>query len=242
MFTVIAGPCSVESYEQTLEVAKAVKEAGAHMLRGGAFKPRTNPRSFQGLGKKGLEILAEVGKEVGLPVVTEVMDPRDVELVSQYADVLQIGTRNMQNFPLLKEVGRQEKPVILKRGMCATIEEWLYAAEYIRLEGNENIILMERGIRTFEKYTRNTLDLSAVLAAKELSSYPVYVDPSHGTGKRSMIEPMAIAAKALGADGLMVEVHPNPEKALSDQKQQITPDEFKRLMEKLKKVPHYSEL
>ena len=241
-FKIIAGPCSVESYEQTLEVAKAVKQYGGHILRGGAFKPRTNPRSFQGLGKEGLKILREVADEVGLPVVTEVMDPRDVKLVSQYADILQIGARNMQNFPLLKEVGRQDKPVLLKRGMCATYEEWLYAAEYIKLEGNDKIWLMERGIRTFEKYTRNTLDLAAVPSIKELSNYPIFVDPSHAAGKRSLILPLALAAKVAGADGIMVEVHPNPEKALSDQKQQLTIPEFKELMEKIKKVPWLPEI
>jgi len=213
--TVIAGPCAVESEEQILTVAEAVKEAGATMLRGGAFKPRTSPYSFQGLAEEGLKLLAMARERTGLPVVTEVMNPQDVELVASYADVLQIGARNMQNFPLLREVGRTNKPVLLKRGLAATIEEWLMAAEYIMSAGNHNVILCERGIRTFETATRNTLDLNAVPVVKHLSHLPIIVDPSHGTGKWPYVIPMARAAVAAGADGLIVEVHPRPEEAVS---------------------------
>ncbi len=227
---VIAGPCSVESREQVTEIAKAVKVAGANMLRGGAYKPRTSPYSFQGLGRVGLEYLREAGDLVGLPIITEVIDTRDVYLVSEYADVLQIGARNMQNFSLLQEVGKIDKPVLLKRGMNATIEEWLNCAEYIMAGGNRKVILCERGIRTHETYTRNTLDLSAVVALKELTHLPVVVDPSHATGRREMIKPMSLAAIVVGADGLEIEVHNNPKEALSDASQQITPDEFLRLM------------
>ncbi len=227
---VIAGPCSVESREQVTEIAKAVKAAGANMLRGGAYKPRTSPYSFQGLGRVGLEYLREAGDLVGLPIITEVIDTRDVYLVSEYADVLQIGARNMQNFSLLQEVGKIDKPVLLKRGMNATIEEWLNCAEYIMAGGNRKVILCERGIRTHETFTRNTLDLSAVVALKELTHLPVVVDPSHATGRREMIEPMSLAAIVVGADGLEIEVHNNPKEALSDASQQITPDEFLRLM------------
>ena len=209
-FTVIAGPCSVESEEQTLTIARAVKAAGAQMLRGGVFKPRTSPYAYQGLGLRGLKILEKAREETGLPIVTEVLDTRDVSWVCEYADVLQVGARNMQNFSLLKEVGKAAKPVLLKRGMNSTLEEWLSCAEYILKEGNPHVILCERGIRTFETYTRNTLDLSAVPAAKELTHLPVIVDPSHGTGKLSLIPPMALAAVACGADGLIVEVHSNP--------------------------------
>ena len=209
-FVVIAGPCSVESEEQALQTARAVKKAGANMLRGGAFKPRTSPYDFQGLGLKGLKILEKARQETGLPVVTEVTDPRDVSWVSEYADVLQIGTRNMQNFSLLKEVGKMNKPVLLKRGMYSTLKEWLSCAEYILAGGNPQVILCERGIRTFETYTRNTLDLSIVPAVKEISHLPIIVDPSHGTGRLSLIEPMSLAALAAGADGIIVEVHYNP--------------------------------
>lgn len=232
----IAGPCSVESREQLLETAWAVKEAGATFLRGGAFKPRTSPYSFQGLEEAGLEILAEAREETGLPVVTEVVDPRLVGLVGSYADVLQIGARNMQNFFLLKEVAKVKKPVLLKRGPSATIEEWLMAAEYIMLGGNDQIILCERGIRTFETFTRNTLDLNAVPVVKRLSHLPVIVDPSHGTGKWWLVQPMAQAAIAAGADGLIVEVHPAPGEALSDGKQSLTPENFQNLVASVKEI------
>lgn len=230
---VIAGPCSVESKEQIYETARAVKAAGANVLRGGTFKPRTSPYSFQGLGKQGLEYLKSAGEKVGIPVITEVMDTKDVELVSEYADIIQIGTRNMQNYSLLVAVGRIQKPVLLKRGMCATIEEWLNSAEYIMNAGNSNVILCERGIRTFEPYTRNTLDLSAVAAAKELSHLPVIVDPSHATGIRDLVEPMALSAIMAGCDGLEIEVHIEPDKALSDKSQQLYPEQFEELMRKL---------
>jgi 3-deoxy-7-phosphoheptulonate synthase len=231
--TVMAGPCSVESREQILETAHAVKEAGANVLRGGAFKPRTLPYSFQGLGEEGLKDLAEARAETGLPIVTEVMAPEDVELVESYADILQIGARNMQNFTLLRRVGQAEKPVMLKRGMSATVEEWLGCAEYILNEGNPNVILCERGIRTYETITRNTLDVSAVPIIKQLSDLPVVIDPSHGTGIRSLVAPMAKAGVAAGADGLIIEVHPHPEKALSDGDQSLHPPEFAALMKEL---------
>lgn len=233
---IIAGPCAVESREQLLETAMAVREAGATMLRGGAYKPRSSPYSFQGLAAKGLEFLAEARKVTGLPVVTEIMDPALVTEVAQVADVLQIGSRNMQNFALLQAVGRTQKPVLLKRGLSATIEEWLLAAEYILAEGNSHVILCERGIRTFETYTRNTLDLSAVPAVKHLSHLPVIVDPSHGTGRKFMVAPMARAALAAGADGLMIEVHPNPQEALSDGPQSLTPEQFARLVQEIRPI------
>ena len=233
---VMAGPCSVESREQVLETARVVKAAGGHILRGGAFKPRTLPYSFQGLGEEGLKILAEARGETGLPIITEVMAPEDVELVESYADILQIGARNMQNFTLLKRVGRAAKPVMLKRGMSATIEEWLGCAEYILNEGNPNVILCERGIRTYETITRNTLDVSAVPVIKQLSDLPVVVDPSHGTGIRSLVAPMAKAGVAAGADGLIIEVHPHPEKALSDGDQSLHPPEFADLMRELAQI------
>ena len=232
-FVVIAGPCSVESEEQTIETAKIVKGAGATMLRGGAFKPRTSPYSFQGLGLKGLKILEKARMETGLPVVTEVTDPRDVSWVCEYADVLQIGTRNMQNFSLLQEVGKVDKPVLLKRGMYSTLEEWLNCAEYILAGGNPNVILCERGIRTFETYTRNTLDLSIVPSVKEVSHLPIIVDPSHGTGRLSIIEPMSLAAMAAGADGIIIEVHYNPDEAVCDKDQAMSPEMFTGLMGKL---------
>ena len=232
-FVVIAGPCSVESEEQTLKTARKVKEAGANMLRGGAFKPRTSPYDFQGLGLKGLKILEKAKRETGLPVVTEVTDPRDVSWVCEYADVLQIGTRNMQNFSLLKEVGKIDKPVLLKRGIYSTLKEWLNCAEYILAGGNPKVILCERGIRTFETYTRNTLDLSIVPSVKEVSHLPIIVDPSHGTGRLSVIEPMSLAAMAAGADGIIIEVHCNPCEALSDKDQAMPPDMFAGLMKKL---------
>ena len=227
---VIAGPCSVEGREMVLEMARAVKAAGARLLRGGAFKPRTSPYTFQGLGEEALRYLAEAREATGLPIVTELMDPRDAPLVLKYADLIQIGARNMQNFRLLKEVGSHRKPVLLKRGMSSSIKELLMSAEYILSEGNYNVILCERGIRTFEDFTRNTLDLSAVPALKSLTHLPVIVDPSHGTGKWDLVPPMALAAVAAGADGLMVEVHPKPEDALSDGPQALVPKRFELLM------------
>ena len=238
-FTVIAGPCSVESTQQTLETARAVKDAGADLLRGGAFKPRTSPYSFQGLGLEGLKILATAREETGLPVVTEVIDPRDVCWVAEYADVLQIGARNMQNFSLLNEVGQARRPVLLKRGMHSTIEEFLNCAEYILAAGNPDVILCERGIRTFERYTRNTLDLSAVPAIKELTHLPVIVDPTHATGRVSLIGPMALAAVAAGADGLMIEVHHDPEAALCDADQALTPEAFASLMTRVRPLEEF---
>jgi len=233
---VMAGPCAVESRDQLLETARAVKEAGAHVLRGGVFKPRTSPYSFQGLGEEGLRLLAKARDEIGLPVITEVMDPQQVPLVTTYADILQIGARNMQNYALLHAVGQAQRPVLLKRGMMSTIEELLMAAEYILSYGNNRIILCERGIRTFEKYTRNTLDISAVPLLKQLSHLPVVVDPSHATGKRELVEPVSQAAVAAGADGLLIEVHPHPEEALSDGAQSLEPDRFVRLMQRLQPV------
>lgn len=232
-FVVIAGPCAVESEEQIINIAHAVKKAGAKLLRGGAFKPRTSPYAFQGLGLYGLKLLAKAREESGLAVVTEVLDTRDVSWVAEYADVLQIGARNMQNFSLLKEVGQCSKPVLLKRGMLATMEEWLNSAEYILAEGNPNVILCERGIRSFDTFTRNTLDLSVVPALKAICHLPVIVDPSHETGVLSLIEPMSLAALAAGADGLELEVHNNPESAMSDKDQQLKPEQFARLMAKL---------
>lgn len=230
---VIAGPCAVENKSILLDIAKKVKDAGASFIRGGAFKPRTSPYSFQGLGEEGLKILAEARKKTGMPVVTELMDPRDLEVMLKYTDIIQVGARNMQNFRLLLEVGATNKPVLLKRGLSATIKEWLMAAEYIMSKGNLNVILCERGVRTFETATRNTLDLSAVPVLKELSHLPVIVDPSHGVGKRTIVPPMAKAAIAAGADGLLIEVHTNPEEALSDGEQSLKPDLFKTLMDEL---------
>jgi len=233
---IMAGPCAIESREQIREVAIKVKDAGAHILRGGAYKPRTSPYSFQGLGMEGLKMLKEAADELGMPTITEVMDTRDVELVSEYSDILQIGARNMQNFSLLKEVGQTKKPVFLKRGMSSTIKDWLMAAEYIAAGGNMNIILCERGIRTFEDYTRNTLDLSAVASIKILSHLPVFVDPSHGTGRYNLVPAMSLAAIASGADGLMIEVHPRPEEAFSDGPQSLVPSKFSELMKDIAKV------
>lgn len=234
-FVVMAGPCSVESHDQILLSAELVKKAGAHILRGGAFKPRTSPYSFQGLEEEGLRLLAEARERTGLPFVTEVIQPGEVALIEQYADMFQIGARNMQNFALLKEVGRAKKPVLLKRGMSSTYKELLMSAEYIMSQGNYDVVLCERGIRTFEDYTRNTFDLTAVPALKELSHLPVIVDPSHGTGVRSLIPPMAKAAIPVGADGLIIEVHPEPEKAFSDGAQSLTPDQFGALMNDLRR-------
>jgi 3-deoxy-7-phosphoheptulonate synthase len=233
---VMAGPCAVEGEEQLMESARLVKEAGAHVLRGGAFKPRTSPYSFQGMGEKGLKLLAQARRETGLPIVTEVMEPQTVPLVTTYANILQIGARNMQNYALLHAVGEAQRPVLLKRGMMSTIEELLMAAEYILSHGNNRVILCERGIRTFETYTRNTLDISAVPMLKQLTHLPVIVDPSHGTGKWELVEPMARAAVAAGADGLMIEVHPHPEEALSDGAQSLKPERFAALMESLRPV------
>jgi len=230
---VMAGPCAVESREQLLEAAEIVRRAGATLLRGGAFKPRTSPYSFQGLEQKGLELLAEAREKTGLRIVTEVMDPRTLDIVAEYADMLQIGARNMQNFFLLREVARAGKPILLKRGPSATIEEWLLAAEYILAEGNRDVVLCERGIRTFDNFTRNTLDLTAVPVVKYLSHLPVIVDPSHAIGKWRFVDPMARAAIAAGADGLLIEVHPRPEEALCDGPQSLTPDNFFNLMQNL---------
>ncbi|MBI4435884.1 MAG: 3-deoxy-7-phosphoheptulonate synthase [Candidatus Omnitrophica bacterium] len=235
---VMAGPCSVESREIMLEVAKKVKLAGARILRGGAFKPRTSPYSFQGLGEEGLQYLHEAKEKTGLPIVTELMDPRQIALVEKYADILQIGARNMQNFDLLKEVGRSKKPVLLKRGMGSTVEELLMSAEYIVSEGNPHVILCERGIRTFESATRFTLDINAIPVIKQLSHLPVVADPSHATGQRSLVASVAKAALAAGADGLIIEVHTNPEIAKSDGPQSLLPSMFSDLMEELKKVGH----
>ena len=233
---VMAGPCAVESREQLFEAADLVKKSGAQFLRGGAYKPRTSPYSFQGLEETGLRYLAEARERTGLKIVTEVTEVEAVATVAQYADMLQIGARNMQNFRLLKEVGRSDKPVLLKRGLAATLNEWLNAAEYIMSEGNPNVVFCERGIRTYETYTRNTLDLSAAAAIKHLSHLPIIVDPSHGTGKWRMVKPMAFAAVAAGADGLMMEMHPNPAKALSDGPQSLTPENFAALMQGLQRL------
>ena len=227
---IIAGPCSVEGKAEILEAAIVVKQAGAVALRGGAFKPRSSPYSFQGLGEEGLKYLAEARKQTGLPVVTELLDTRDINLLAKYADVIQIGARNMQNFELLKEVGKLKKPVLLKRGLSATIEELLMSAEYILSEGNSNVILCERGIRTFETYTRNTLDLNAIPLIKKLSHLPVIVDPSHGTGEWDLVMAMSKAALAAGADGLMLEVHPRPDEAMSDGAQSLKPETFAQLI------------
>ena len=233
---VMAGPCAVESLDQMLETARAVKDSGAKMLRGGAFKPRTSPYSFQGLGEEGLRILAKARQETGLGVVTEVMDPELVPLVTTYADILQVGARSMQNFALLHAVGKAQRPVLLKRGMMSTVEELLMAAEYILSHGNNRVILCERGIRTFEPYTRNTLDISAVPLLKQLSHLPVIVDPSHAAGKWELVEPVSRAAIAAGADGLIVEVHAHPEEALSDGAQSLKPKRFASLMQSLKPI------
>lgn len=235
-FVLIAGPCAVESHEQMIAAARAVRDAGAQMLRGGAYKPRTSPRSFQGLGEEGLEILAEARRATGLSVVTEVMDTRQIEAICECADVLQVGSRNMQNYTLLKELGLLDRPVLLKRGMNATVAEWISAAEYILEGGNPDVILCERGIRTFETGTRNTLDLSAIPAVRELTDLPVIVDPSHGTGRASMVGPMSLAAVAAGADGLMIEVHPDPPSALCDGDQQLAPEQFARLAEHVREM------
>ena len=231
---IMAGPCAIESYEQLLETAKFVKSKGANMLRGGAYKPRTSPNSFQGLKEEGLEILKAVKKETGLPVITELMDARELDKISEVADIIQIGSRNMQNFTLLTEVGKQDKPVMLKRGLCATIKEWIGASEYIMQGGNNKIIMCERGIRTYNDYTRNTLDLATVPIIHKETGFPVVVDPSHATGVRYLVKPMSIASFAIGADGIMVEVHPDPVNALSDGMQSLHFDEFEDLMNCIK--------
>ena len=240
-FVVIAGPCAVESEEQLMQTAEAVKAAGANMLRGGAFKPRTSPYDFQGLGLKALKLLEKAKKKYGLPIVTEVLDSRDVTWICEYVDILQIGARNMQNFALLKEVGKSSKPVLLKRGMYSTLKEWLNCAEYILSEGNPNVILCERGIRTFETYTRNTLDLSIVPAVREVTHLPVIVDPSHATGRLGLIKPMSLAAVAAGVDGLIIEVHYKPETALSDRDQQLNPEQFKALMREVLSLKNFMQ-
>ncbi|MBI4297309.1 MAG: 3-deoxy-7-phosphoheptulonate synthase [Chloroflexi bacterium] len=233
---VMAGPCAVETEEQVMATAKAVKAAGAHILRGGAYKPRTSPYQFRGLGEAGLRILALARQETGLPIITEVMAPEDVELVSRYTDILQVGARNIQNFPLLDEVGKAHKPVMLKRGMSTTYQEWLLSAEYILAQGNKQVMLCERGIRTFETYTRNTLDVNAIPVIQKLSHLPVIADPSHGTGKWYLVTPAALAAVAAGADGLLIEVHPSPDHALADGAQSLTFENFQALMEKVAQV------
>ena len=238
-FALMAGPCSIESKEQALATARLVREAGAVFFRGGAYKPRTSPYSFRGLGEEALKILAVVRRETGLPVVTEVLDPRHVSRVAEVADILQIGARNMQNFPLLQEAGKSHRPVLLKRGTNATLKEWLYSAEYILAEGNPNIILCERGIRTFEHHTRNTLDLSAIPTLKEITHLPVIADPSHGTGRLSLIPPMCMAAVAAGADGLLVEVHYRPEEAVSDKEQTMPPSLFQKTARDILDLYHY---
>jgi 3-deoxy-7-phosphoheptulonate synthase len=239
-FAVIAGPCSVETEEQIMAAARAVAAAGGSMLRGGAFKPRSSPYAFQGLGVDGLKILAAARDETGLPVVTELLDPRDLEDLLEYADVVQIGARNMQNFQLLAEVGRADKPVLLKRGLAATIEEWLMAAEYIVKEGNRQVILCERGIRTFETATRNTLDLSAVPVVQLASHLPVIVDPSHATGRPDLVLPLSLAGIAAGANGVLVEMHPNPEHALSDGQQSLSPAAFAEYAARVRDLVHWT--
>ena len=236
---VMAGPCAVESREQLLETAEIIKEGGAQFIRGGAYKPRTSPYAFQGLEEEGLKYLAEVREKTGLAVVTEVTVVEAVDTVAAYADLLQVGARNMQNFGLLRAVGRAGKPVMLKRGLAATIDEWLNAAEYIMNEGNPNVILCERGIRTYETYTRNTFDVSAIPAIKHLSHLPIIADPSHGTGKWRMIKPVSLASIAAGADGLIIEVHPNPARALSDGPQSLTPENYRNLMASVQKLSRF---
>src|SRR5881227_3102483 len=233
---IVAGPCAIESREQAFTVAERVHRAGAQFFRGGAYKPRTSPYSFQGLGEEALRIMAEIRQQFGMKIITEAIDHESLDLVEEYADVIQIGARNMQNFSLLKRAGRSSKPVLLKRGMSATLEEFLMAAEYILSEGNYNVILCERGVRTFADHTRNTLDLSVVPAVQRLSHLPIVVDPSHGTGKRNKVTPLSRAAIAVGADGLMVEVHPEPDKALSDGMQSLYPDQFDELMAQVRQI------
>ena len=235
---IIAGPCAVESEEQILETARLVRSQGVRLMRGGAFKPRTSPYSFAGLGEAGLRLLAEAREKTGVMIVTEVLDTRDVGLVSQYADVLQIGSRNMQNYKLLRAVGQTKKPILLKRGMSAQLQEFLMSAEYIMAEGNQQVILCERGIRTFVEYSRNTLDLNVIPAIKKISHLPIIVDPSHGTGRRDLVEPMSMAALAAGADGLIVEIHPHPDQSWSDPEQALSPEQFSHLM---RQINHFIE-
>lgn len=232
---IISGPCSVEDYDSMYSIAKELKKMGVHMLRGGAFKPRTSPYDFQGLKEEGLKILKSIGDEFNMPIVTEVMDTQDIDLVSNYADMLQIGSRNMYNYSLLKAVGKLKTPILLKRGMSATLSEWLYAAEYILAQGNENVVLCERGIRTFETYTRNTLDLSSVAAIKQNYRIPVIVDPSHGTGRRELVAAMSLSSIAAGADGLMIESHIDPDKAVSDSSQTVSMDIVNTIVDNIKK-------
>jgi 3-deoxy-7-phosphoheptulonate synthase len=239
--TIMAGPCAVEDRDSYLQLALRLKKTGAHILRGGLFKPRTSPYSFKGLGREGLEIMLETRKATGMPIITEIMDVRDLDLLYDRVDILQVGSRNMQNFSLLDELGKTNKPVMLKRGFSATIEEWLLAAEYILSGGNQNLILCERGIRTFETYTRNTVDIGAVALVKQISHLPVIVDPSHATGKWKLVTPVARAAIAAGADGIMVEVHPDPDRALSDGKQSLTPEHFQLLYEQIKDLARLSD-
>ncbi|MBK5241283.1 3-deoxy-7-phosphoheptulonate synthase [Clostridium sp.] len=236
---IISGPCAVEKYENMYAIASGLKKAGVHILRGGAFKPRTSPYDFQGLKEEGLKILKSVGNEFNMPIVTEVMDTSDIDLVSNYADMLQIGSRNMYNYSLLKEVGKLKIPILLKRGMSATLSEWLKAAEYILCNGNENVVLCERGIRTFETYTRNTLDLSIVAAIKQKYRIPIIVDPSHGTGRRELVETMSLAAIAAGADGLMIESHVTPDNAISDAKQTVSIDSIESIVKNVKKFEKF---
>lgn len=235
-FTIIPGPCAIESERQMEDIGRFLSSLGIKLIRGGIFKPRTSPKSFQGLGVEGLEIVKNIKSKYGLKIVSEIMDPRDIEEAMDYIDVFQIGSRNMQNFSLLKEVGKTDKPVLLKRGMSATIKEWIMAAEYINLEGNDNIILCERGIRTFDDYTRNTLDLMSIPIIKEKTNYPIIVDPSHGTGRKELVLPASKAAKILDADGIIVEIHPNPEEALSDGFQSLNFAEFENMYKKLIKL------
>lgn len=235
---IIAGPCAVESEDQILETARLVRSQGVRLMRGGAFKPRTSPYSFAGLGEAGLRLLAEAREKTGVMIVTEVLDTRDVGLVSQYADVLQIGSRNMQNYKLLRAVGQTKKPILLKRGMSAQLQEFLMSAEYIMAEGNQQVILCERGIRTFVEYSRNTLDLNVIPAIKKISHLPIIVDPSHGTGRRDLVEPMSMAALAAGADGLIVEIHPHPDQSWSDPEQALSPEQFSHLM---RQINHFIE-
>jgi 3-deoxy-7-phosphoheptulonate synthase len=236
---IISGPCSVEKYDNMYAIAKGLKKAGVHILRGGAFKPRTSPYDFQGLKEEGLKILKSVGSEFDMPIVTEVMDTSDIDLVANYADMLQIGSRNMYNYSLLKEVGKLKMPILLKRGMSATLSEWLHAAEYIICNGNENVVLCERGIRTFETYTRNTLDLSSVAAIKQKYRIPIIVDPSHGTGRRELVETMSLASIAAGADGLMIESHVTPDSAVSDAKQTVSIDTVESIVKSVKKFEKF---
>lgn len=235
-FVVMAGPCAVESYEQTLAIAKTVKKSGAHVLRGGAYKPRTSPYAFQGLGLEGLKILRKVGDEVGLPVISEALDKESLENVNEYADIIQIGTRNMQNFSFLQQVGKAKKPVLLKRGFSATIDEWLMSAEYILSSGNPNVILCERGLRGFDPHTRNLLDILAVPVVKELSKLPVTIDPSHSTGRKNLVAPATKASLAIGAHAVLIDVHHKPEEALVDGPQALLPDDFEKLMTELKVI------